>query len=58
MVNYPPQGTGGGGGGGVHNALTGRDAVATHPSESVGVLSPYSMNPRDVGKNWTDTGVI
>lgn len=27
-------------------------------SELVGVLQPYSINTRDIGKNWTDLGVI
>jgi photosystem II stability/assembly factor-like uncharacterized protein len=45
-------------GGRLHNNLGNRNLPGQHTSESVGVLSPSSINPNDIGKNWTDLGVI
>jgi len=40
-----------------HNDLQNRNTVAAHPAEAVGVLSPSSMFPLDIGKNWNDLGI-
>lgn len=40
-----------------HNDLQNRDAAAAHPAEAVGVISPSSMFPQDIGKNWKDLGI-
>ncbi len=45
-------------GGRLHNNLGNRNLPGQHTSESAGVLSPSSINPNDIGKNWQDLGVI
>ena len=42
----------------IHNDLQLRNAIATHPSESVGVFRDSAIFPQDMGKNWKDLGVI
>lgn len=39
----------------LHNLLGNRNIVGQHSSESAGVLSPSSINPNDIGKNWVLT---
>lgn len=41
----------------LHNLLLNRNFVGQHSSESAGVLSPSSINPNDIGKNWVLTTV-
>ncbi len=36
-----------------HNDLQNRNVTPAHPSEAVGVLSPSSMFPQDIGKSWS-----
>jgi photosystem II stability/assembly factor-like uncharacterized protein len=36
----------------LHNLLSNRNIVGQHTSEAVGVLSPYSINPSDIGLSW------
>ncbi len=41
-----------------HNDTQNRNAVAVHPTESVGVFDPSTLFPQDIGKNWKDLGEI